>query len=42
MQTTVMALLGLASLFVGFVFGLIMPGLRYYAWGILAARFAEV
>lgn len=36
MQTTVMALLGLASLFVGFVFGLIMPGLRYYAWGILA------
>ena len=36
MQTTVMALLGLACLFVGFVFGLIMPGLRYYAWGILA------
>jgi ABC-type uncharacterized transport system involved in gliding motility auxiliary subunit len=36
MQTTVMALLGLSFILIGFVFGLIMPGLRYYAWGILA------
>jgi ABC-type uncharacterized transport system involved in gliding motility auxiliary subunit len=36
MQPTVMALLGLASLVVGFVFALILPGLRTYAWGTLA------
>ena len=36
MQTAILALLGLASLFLGFVFRLILPGLRYYAWGILA------
>lgn len=36
MQTLVLAILGLASQFAGFIFGLIMPGLRYYAWGILA------
>ncbi len=36
MQTLILAILGLASLFVGFIFGLIMPGLRYYAWAILA------
>ena len=36
MYTAVVAILGLVSLFVGFIFGLIMPGLRYYAWGILA------
>jgi ABC-type uncharacterized transport system involved in gliding motility auxiliary subunit len=31
-----LAILGLTSQFAGFVFGLIMPGLRYYAWGIIA------
>lgn len=36
MYTAVVAILGLVSLFVGLIFGLIMPGLRYYAWGILA------
>jgi ABC-type uncharacterized transport system involved in gliding motility auxiliary subunit len=36
MHTTVIAVLGLALLFVGFVFGLILPGLRTYAWAILA------
>jgi len=36
MQTLILAILGLAAQFAGFIFGLIMPGLRYYAWGILA------
>jgi ABC-type uncharacterized transport system involved in gliding motility auxiliary subunit len=36
MQTAIFALLGVASLLAGFVFRLVMPGLRYYAWGILA------
>ncbi len=36
MQTAIFALLGLASLLAGFIFRLVMPGLRYYAWGILA------
>ena len=36
MQTWLLAILGLASQFAGFIFGLIMPGLRYYAWGIMA------
>jgi ABC-type uncharacterized transport system involved in gliding motility auxiliary subunit len=36
MQAKIIALLGLAALFLGFVFGLIMPGLRCYAWAILA------
>ncbi|CAB1083693.1 hypothetical protein JY97_07530 [Alkalispirochaeta odontotermitis] len=36
MQTFLLAILGLAAQFAGFIFGLIMPGLRYYAWGILA------
>jgi len=40
MQTLILAILGLASLFVGFIFGLIMPGLRYYAWAILAVGVA--
>ena len=36
MRTAILALSGLVALFVGFIFRLIMPGLRYYAWGILA------
>ncbi len=36
MQTAVFALLGVASLLAGFIFRLVMPGLRYYAWAILA------
>jgi ABC-type uncharacterized transport system involved in gliding motility auxiliary subunit len=36
MQTKLLAILGLISQFAGFIFGLIIPGLRYYAWGILA------
>jgi hypothetical protein len=39
MRTALLALTGLAALFVGFVLRLIMPGLRYYAWGILALGF---
>ena len=35
MQTKLLAILGLTAQFAGFVFGLIIPGLRYYAWGIL-------
>jgi ABC-type uncharacterized transport system involved in gliding motility auxiliary subunit len=42
MQTSILAVLGLASLFAGFVFGLITPGLHYYAWGILALGSALV
>ena len=42
MQASVLAILGLACLLAGFVFGLIMPGLRYYAWGILALGSALV
>ena len=36
MQTAVLAILGVASLLTGFIFRLVLPGLRYYAWGILA------
>ena len=36
MQTKLLAILGLTSQFAGFMFGLIIPGLRYFAWGILA------
>jgi ABC-type uncharacterized transport system involved in gliding motility auxiliary subunit len=36
MRTAILALSGFAALLVGFIFRLIMPGLRYYAWGILA------
>ena len=36
MQTKLLAILGLTSQLTGFIFGLIIPGLRYYAWGILA------
>jgi hypothetical protein len=36
MRTTILALSGLATLLVGFILRLILPGLRYYAWGILA------
>ena len=36
MQTTLIAVLGLVSLFIGWVLMLIMPGLRVFAWGILA------
>ena len=35
MQTTILALLGLAALFVGLVLNFVMPGIRYYAWIIL-------
>jgi len=36
MQTLIFAILGLAWLLGGFIWGLIMPGLRHYAWAILA------
>lgn len=36
MQTTVIAVLGLVSLFIGWILTLILPGLRVFAWGILA------
>ena len=36
MKTAALAVLGLASLFIGFAFNLILPDLRYYAWLILA------
>ena len=36
MQTSILALLGLAALFVGLVLNFVMPGIRYYAWIILA------
>lgn len=36
MRSAVLALAGLAALFLGFIFRIILPGLRYYAWGILA------
>ena len=36
MQTKMLAILGLTSQFAGFLLGLIIPGLRYYAWLILA------
>jgi hypothetical protein len=35
MYTSVFALSGLASLLVGFVFRFVLPGQKYYAWGIL-------
>jgi len=36
MQTAVLALIGLASLLAGFLIRLILPGLQFYSWGILA------
>lgn len=36
MRAAVLALSGLATLFLGFILRLIMPGLRFYSWGILA------
>jgi hypothetical protein len=36
MQTSILAFLGIASLLAGFIFRLVMPGSRYYAWAILA------
>ncbi|MEE4167030.1 MAG: GldG family protein, partial [Desulfocapsaceae bacterium] len=36
MHSKLLAILGLTAQFAGFIFGLIIPGLRYYAWGILA------
>lgn len=36
MQTAVLSLLGLASLLAGFIFRLVLPGQKYYAWAILA------
>jgi len=35
MQTGVIALLGLASLFVGWILTLVLPGIRYISWGVL-------
>ena len=35
MQTGVLALLGLASLFVGWILMLVLPGIRYISWGML-------
>ena len=36
MKTSIFALLGLAALSVGLVLNFVMPGIRYYAWIILA------
>ena len=36
MKTSILALLGLAALSVGLVLNFVMPGIRYYAWIILA------
>ena len=36
MQTAIVALLGLGSLFVGWLLMFILPGIRYFAWAILA------
>ena len=36
MQTGLIAILGLVSLFIGWVLMLILPGLRFFTWGILA------
>ena len=41
-QTTVIALLGIATLFVGLVLNFVMPGIRFYAWIILALGAALV
>ena len=35
MQTGIIALLGLASLFIGWILTLVLPGIRYFTWGIL-------
>ena len=35
MQTGILALLGLATLFVGWILTLVLPGIRYVAWGVL-------
>jgi ABC-type uncharacterized transport system involved in gliding motility auxiliary subunit len=35
MQTGVIALLGLASLFIGWILTLVLPGIRYISWGML-------
>jgi ABC-type uncharacterized transport system involved in gliding motility auxiliary subunit len=37
MPSTTLALLGLASVFVGFILRLVMPDAQLYAWGIVAA-----
>ncbi len=36
MKTSILALLGLVALSVGLVLSFVMPGIRYYAWIILA------
>ena len=36
MRTAVLALLGLACLFMGWLLGFILPGARIFAWAILA------
>ena len=42
MRTSILALMGLATLFVGMVLNFVMPGIRYYAWVILALGAALV
>jgi len=42
MQTAVVALLGLASLFMGWILMFILPGIRTFAWGILAPGVALI
>ena len=36
MHSSITALLGLAALFVGWILMLVLPGSRFFAWGILA------
>lgn len=36
METAILSLLGVASLFIGLILRFILPGIRYYAWSILA------
>ena len=42
MQTAIMALLGLLSLFIGWILIFILPGIRIFAWGILALGVALI
>jgi len=42
MHTAVVALLGLASLFMGWILMFILPGIRPFAWGILALGIALI
>ena len=42
MQTRFLALLGVAAIFAGMVLNFVMPGIRYYAWVILALGAALV